>query len=122
MSARSRLTQRAHVERYVPGAVGDSGLEAPGTWSQVGTERIPIWLYGSTEREAVTQETTAVIANLKAMVPRSADVSERDRLGGSGVAAIVDRLGGVIEPGILGVETVLRKRTHLQLTLSRVGS
>jgi hypothetical protein len=121
MSARSRMTQRAQLQRYSVGAEGDSGNETtPGAWANVG-DRIPIWLYGSTEREAVTEETTAVVTDLKAMVPRSTSVTESDRLGGPGVAAIVDRLGNVLEAGVLGIETVLIKRTHIQLTLSRVA-
>lgn len=114
------MTQRALVQRYTPGAVDDSGNSAPGTWAATSAERIPIWLYGSMEREAVTGESTVVVADLKAMVPRTADVTESDRLGGAGAAAIVDRLGNVIEAGVLGVEAVLVKRTHKQLALSRV--
>lgn len=122
MSARSRMIQRAYVARYASPGDDDSGNPLPGTWTQVGSERIPIWLYGSTEREAVTQDTTAVVADLKAMVPKSADLTESDRLGSPTHPAIVDRLGNVIEAGVLGIETVLVKRTHKQLTLSRVAA
>lgn len=117
MTARSRMTQRALVERYTNPALDDSGNPGPGgTWS-THLSAMPCWLYGSTEREAVTLETTAVVTDLKLLAPLSADVSERDRIN-----QIRDRLGNVVEAGILGVETVLRKRTHLQLTLSRVQS
>ena len=119
MTARSRMTQRAYVERYSPGADDDSGNPTPGSWAPLGAERIPVWLYGSVEREAVTPDAEAVIADLRAMVPLAADITESDRLGGA-EAAIVDRRGTVIEPGPLDVDAVLRKRTHLQLTLSRV--
>jgi hypothetical protein len=121
------MTQRAIVHRYTPGATDDSGNPLPGSageggWAAVSATRIPIWLYGSTEREALTADTEAVVAALKAMVPRTADVTESDRLGGPTAAAIVDRRGEVIEPGVLGIETVLVKRTHKQLTLSRVSA
>lgn len=122
MTARSRMIHRARVERFTSPGDDDSGNPRPGSWSQVGSERIPIWLYSSREREAVTGATTAVVATLKALVPKTADVSESDHLGGSGQAAILDRLGNVIEAGVLGVEEVLLKRTHKQLTLSRVSS
>lgn len=119
MTARSRMTQRALVQRYTPGAVDDSGNPLPGTagvggWS-THIAAMPIWLHASTEREAVTDETTAVVADLKALVPLSVDITERDR-----IASVVDRRGTVIEPGVLGVETVLWQRSHKQLALSRV--
>lgn len=116
MTARSRMTQRAHVIRETAGATDDYGNPAPGSWA-THIPSLPCWLYGSTEREAVSEERVAVVADLKLMVPLSADVTEQDRING-----ITDRIGTVIESGVLGVETVLRKRTHQQLTLSRVVS
>lgn len=120
MPARSRMTQRAYVERASSAGVDDYGNPLPNSWA-AHIAVLPCWLYGSTEREAVSEEATAVVANLKAMVPLSAEITELDRFGGS-QPAIVDRRGEVIEPGVLGIETILRKRDHLQLTLSRVSS
>lgn len=117
MTARSRMTQRALVERFTPPAFDDSGNPGPGGSWATQIAAMPCWLYGSTEREAVTAETTAVVTNLKLLAPLTADVSERDRIN-----QVKDRLGNVVETGLLGVETVLRKRSHLQLTLSRVSS
>jgi hypothetical protein len=116
MTARSRMTQRALIQRYTPGAVDDSGNASAGSWATHIASQ-PIWLYGSTEREAVTAETTAVVTDLKAMVPLAAAITEQDR-----IAGIVDRRGTTVHAGVLGIETVLRKRTHLQLTLSQVQS
>ena len=116
MSARSRMTQRALVQRSVSPGNDDYGNPLPGTWS-THIEALPIWLYASTEREAVSEETTAVVADLKAMVPLDADVTEQDR-----IAGITDRRGTVIEPATLGIETVLYQRSHKQLSLSRVTS
>lgn len=114
MTARSRMTQRALVQRLTPGAVDDSGNPAPGSWA-THLAAMPCWLYGSTEREAVTAETTAVVTDLKLLAPLGADVGESDRIN-----QVKDRRGNVIEAGVLGVEEVLRKRTHKQLVLSRV--
>jgi hypothetical protein len=114
MTARSRMTQRALVERYTGGATDDSGNAAPGSWASFLTA-MPCWLYGSTEREAVTEETTAVVTDLKLLAPLSAAITEQDRIN-----QVKDRHGTVIEAGILGIETILRKRGHLELTLSRV--
>ena len=118
MTARSRMTQRALVERYTPGPLDDSGNEdaSQAEWTEH-IEAMPCWLYGSAEREPVTAESTMVVTDLKMLAPLSADVTEQDRIN-----QVVDRLGTVIEPGILAVETVLRKRTHKQLVLARVAA
>lgn len=116
MSSRSRMTQRALVERYTPGASDDSGNPTSGAWA-THLAALACWLYGSTEKEAVTEEKTAVITDLRLMVPLSADVTEQDR-----IASVKDRRGTVIEAGLLHIDTVLRKRTHLQLSLTRVAS
>lgn len=116
MSARSRMTQRALIQRATSAGTDDYGNPLPPSWA-THIASLPIWLYASTEREAVTEETTAVVADLRAMVPLDADVTEQDR-----IAGITDRRGNVIEPATLGVETVLYQRSHRQLTLSRVTS
>lgn len=116
MTARSRMTQRALVQRFTSPGTDDFGNPLPGTWS-THIAALAIWLYGSTEKEAVTEETTAVVTDLKALVPLAADITEQDRISG-----ITDRKGTVIEPGILGIETILYQRSHKALTLSRVSA
>jgi hypothetical protein len=119
------MTQRAYVERFTSSGNDGFGNPLPAVWAEH-LPSLPIFLYGSTEREVVTEETTAVVTDLRALIPLSADVTESDRLGGpvAGTAhpAVVNRLGAVIEPAILHVETVLNARTHLELTLSRVSA
>ena len=114
------MTQRALVQRYTAGAGGgtdvDTGATEPGTWA-THVAALPCWLYGSSEREAVGEDTTAVVTDLKMMVPLSATVTEQDR-----IASVVDRRGTVIEPVLLHVDEVLRKRSHLQLSLSSVAA
>lgn len=116
MTARSRMTQRTRVERLTPGAIDDSGNPSPGTWAEH-IAALPCWLYGSAERESVTEEKTAVVTDLKALVPLGTDITEQDRLN-----QVVDRRGNVIEPGLLEIDTVLYQRSHLALTLVRVSS
>ena len=58
-----------------------------------------------------------VVTDLRLMVPLTADVTEQDRING-----VKDRRGTVIEAGVLHIDTVLRKRSHLQLTATRVTS
>lgn len=116
MTARSRMTQRALVQRHTSPGLDDYDMPLPGTWAQH-LAAMPCFLYGTTEREAVSEERTAVVTKLKMMAPISADVTEQDRISG-----VVDRRGTVIESGLLHVEVVLRKQTHAELTLSRVSA
>lgn len=116
MTARSRMILRALVERFASPGDDDFGNPLPGSWS-THISALPIWVHGSTEREAVTEETTAVVTDLKALIPLGSDVTESDRLN-----QVKDRQGNVVYAGILGIETVLFARTHLELTLSRVAS
>lgn len=116
MTARSRMTQRALVERSVSPGDDDFGNPLPPAWT-THIASLPCWVHGSTEREAVATDTTAVVTDLKAMVPLGSDVTESDRLN-----QVKDRAGNVVYPGILGIETVLYARSHIELTLSRVSS
>lgn len=116
MTARSRMIQRALVERFASPGSDDFGNPLPGTWS-THIAAMPCWVHGSTEREAVTADTTAVVADLKALAPLGTDVTESDRIN-----QVKDRKGAVVYSGILGIETVLFARTHIELTLSRVSS
>lgn len=116
MTARSRMIQRALVQRFTSPGTDDFGNPLPGTWS-THIASLPCWVHGSTEREAVTAETTAVVTDLKALIPLDSDVTESDRISG-----VKDRQGNVVYAGILGIETVLFARTHLELTLSQVAS
>ena len=124
MTARSRMTLRAHVQRSTSPGEDDFGNPLPAEWAEH-IASLPIWVHGSTEKEAVTEETTAVVADLKALVPLGTDITEQDRLGGTidGTThdAVVDRQGNTVYPGVLGIEAILWQRSHLQLTLSRVS-
>ena len=116
MTARSRMTQRALVQRHTSPGTDDYGNPLPGTWATHLTA-MACFLYGTTEREAVADERTAVVTSLKMMAPVSADVTEQDRISG-----VTDRRGRVIESGLLHVEVVLRKQTHNELTLTRASA
>lgn len=116
MSARARLTQRALVERLTSPGVSDYNVARKPSWAPH-LNAMPCWLYMTAERETVSATATVVTTDLKLMAPLSADVTEQDRIN-----TVVDRRGSVIESGILAIEAVLRKRTHLELSLSRVTS
>lgn len=116
MTARSRMTQRALVERGTSPGLDDYDMPEPAEWA-THVAAMPCFLYGTTEREAVSDERTVVVTKLKMMAPVSADVTEQDRING-----VTDRRGRVIESGLLHVEVVLRKQTHNELTLTRASA
>lgn len=119
MTARSRMTQRATVERDQTDPLvdtTDSGNPEPPDW-QTHIEALPCWLYSSAGREAVEPQRVAVVEDIRLLVPLGSDVTERDRVNG-----IVDRLGSSILADLMNIRTVLRKRDHLELMLTRVTS
>lgn len=116
MTARSRMTQRALVERDTQTESSDSGNPLAPEW-EVYLEELPCWLYSSAGREAVDENRTAVVEDIRLMVPMRTDVTERDRING-----ITDRLGATVLDGICNIRSVLFKRDHMELLLTRVTS
>lgn len=116
MTARSRMTQRALVERATSGAADDYNHATTSGWN-THIPAMPCWLYEAEEAEVVGAERTVVVGALKLLAPRSADLTERDRING-----VKDRLGEIVEPGILGIESILRKRSHLEIVVSKVAA
>jgi hypothetical protein len=108
------MTMRAAVERAV--VVEDEyGQPGPPAWGAY-IAALPCWLYSSAERE-VMGEKTAVIEDLKLLVPKATDITERDRLNG-----VVDRRGVVISPGVHIIESVQRRKRHLELSVRRIAA
>lgn len=108
------MTMRATVER---GATVEDEYGNPGpiTWG-AHIAALPCWLYSRTERE-VTGEKSAVIEDLRLMVPKGTDVTEKDR-----ISAVVDRRGQAIRPGVLVIEAVVRRRDHLELDVRGIAA
>lgn len=116
MTARGLMTQRALVERFTSPGDDDFGNPLPADWT-THIASMPCLLYGSAEREAVSDAKTVVVADLKLIAPKGTDITERDRLNG-----ITDRRGNVIRAGLLGIAGVLLKRDHLELSVGQVSS
>lgn len=116
MGARQLMTQRALVERSTSPGTDDSGNELPASWSSH-IESMPCFLYQSTEGETESRSTTSVTSVLKLLAPKSADVTESDRING-----VTDRRGQTVFEGLLDIDQVLLKKDHLELATSRVSS
>lgn len=123
MSARDAMRQRTTIERLAappapPGEQDEWGGQptpSAATWNVLAAG-VPVWSWSTLERE-VLGEKAAVVEDLRAIVPRGTDVTERDRLNG-----ITDRRGNVVRPGPLMIEAVVNRRDHLELVLRGVSA
>lgn len=114
-AAVSQMRHRAVIERDAGGADTDWNTAPAPSWATLATVKCFVW--SKTRRERVDDEKTAVIEDLRCIVPLSTDVTERDRL-----ASVTDRQGVTILSGPLRIEGVQRVHTHLELTLERVNT
>lgn len=117
--ARSRMTHRALVQRDTGTAVNRYNQRQPDAWT-THLEALPCFFYTSPitppEGEDVQVERTAVVERLRLLVPRDADVTERDR-----IATVTDRIGNAVYDSPLNIRSVLpRRRTHKELVLESV--
>jgi len=110
-----RLTMRAVVQRNQATGKDSWGQPVAAAWATIGTVRCFAW--SNQSRELVDGDKTAMIEDLRMMVPLGANVAENDEL-----VAITDRLGNVLIPGRLKVDgPVQRKHTHLEAALKRLS-
>jgi hypothetical protein len=107
------MTQRALVQRGSASA-RDSGNPGPLAWA-THIASLPCWLYSSIGREAVDPERTTVVEDIRLLVPTGTDITERDRVNG-----IVNRLGESVLEDVMNIRSVLLKRDHLEVLLTRV--
>lgn len=118
MTARSMMTMRADVERDSGGVDDDWNQPPAAAWAAHITSQ-PCLFYSKAKREVEgggRNEKIAVVEDLRMSVPLGVDVTERDR-----VVNVKDRKGTTIFAGPFYIETVQRRRTHLELLLSRTG-
>ena len=92
---------RAVVSRSAAPAQDDWGRPGVPTFAAIGT--IPCFVSSKLRREVQTDGKTAVVEDLRAIVPVGADVAEGDRL------AVTDRLGASLFEGPLAVDTIVRR-------------
>ena len=115
MSARTQLAHRCTLERDAARTIPDGyGLPSDPDWQPLQAD-LPCFLWSTAERELITGERSAVIEDLRMLVPLGTDVTERDR-----VSAVSDRLGNVVRAGTMGIAAVMRKHDHLELALTGV--
>lgn len=99
MSARSNMTMRARVER--PGKRSDTswGTTPKPTFEEQGEIACRVWSRTRRMPDVTDSSKTAIVEDLRAHVPRDADVEEGDQL-----VDVRNRLGVVLYDGPLAVQ------------------
>lgn len=112
-ATRLAFKHRTTVER--DGQTSENDWGHPGTpdWD-TSTGRVPCRAWINAGKEAVTTDRTAVIRDLRCMVPLDTDVTERDRLGD------ITEGDTVLFEGPHAIEAVLRHPDRLELLLEKV--
>jgi len=129
MSARSRMTMRARVQQLTDTAGGPGPLAPVDDWGnpepvptpgllqwETKLDALPCWLWTTIENELVGPNETKVVERMRMIVPRTADLLEKDR-----IWDVTDRLGKMIRPGPLGIRSVVNHRDHQELDLVEVA-
>ncbi len=101
MSARGKMTMRATVSRDTNTAINDRGRRAAPTFGEIGI--IPLWAWSVQRRDEDDSRKDAVIEDMRALVPATADVKKGDQL------VITDRRGFVQFEGPVLVLALARK-------------
>ena len=114
--ARGRMIMRATVERPTSGTDAWGNESAP-TWSVHPSNPIPCWAWVKSAREIIDGDKVATVRDFRLMMPSGTDITERDK-----IANISDRMGAVLFPGPIGIDTVERQPGHLELMLQSVLS
>lgn len=110
-AVRSRMTQRALVERDQN--LGDGRYAVPDFQTHIASQ--PCFLWTKSGVESVSPERTAVVEQVKVLMPLGTDVKSTDRING-----ISDRQGSPVLAGFLNVMSVLPHHSHLELEVMRV--
>lgn len=105
------MTQRATVERQMQSGRDDFGGKGRPDWRAHLTD-LPCCVWQTGGREVTDGDKVVTIDDRRMIVPLGTDVTTSDRIGG-----ITDRLGVEIHAGPIRIESVARRRDHIELML-----
>ena len=106
------MTMRAKLERDQETGSDSFNNPLPEDFQALAT--VSCWAFSKARREVVDGDKTAVLEDLRLMVPLATDVNEKDR-----VANVLDREGTVLFAGPLRIDSVVRRRRHLELLVQK---
>ena len=115
-AAVSQMRHRAEIERDGASGTTDWNTAPSPSWAShlIGVKCF-VWTNPRGRQEHVDTDKTAVIEDLRCVMPLATDVTEQDR-----IADIKDRRGVIILSGPLRIEGVYRMHTHIELMLEKV--
>lgn len=116
MGARSAMTMRALIEEDTAGGPDPYGHPLASSWSTKLTD-VACRVYSKTRREVIDGDKTALVEDIRAIFPLTTNVIELNRL-----LNVKDRLGATLFAGPLSIDTLTRRRDHLEAALRRVQS
>jgi len=115
MSARQRMTMRAHLERSAGVAVDSYGHTEPEVYAALSTT--PCWCWVDREETVHDGASSHLVTRLKAIVPLGTDVNPSDKIDRVEDRRLSDDLFGAC-----WIDAVIRRRDHLELTMTARGA
>lgn len=106
------MTMRATVQVNTQATSDPYGQTQPPVWAAKFADPIPCFVWTSSRKEQVNEQTTTTIVQIRMMIPRDIDVTERDR-----ILMVQDRQGELLYPGPFNVRSVEWKKDHWELML-----
>lgn len=119
MTARYQMKMRADVERDASGAADAWGQKPMPSWGTHLSD-VSCLVWTQAKRQIVgggANEKVVIIEDIRSMVPLGTDVAENDRF-----TNVKDRNGTTLFSGPFNIDKVQRRRTHLELLLSKAAS
>jgi hypothetical protein len=114
LSTRIGFRHRCTIQRDDNAGTDDGwGNPLAPDWQDHETD-VPCRVVVDAGREPVDHDRTVTLVDMRLLLPLDTDVTERDR-----VSSVIER-GAEYHEGPLGIEAVLRRRTHLELVLRRI--
>lgn len=115
-ATRLSLTHRCTIERDANAATTNArGNPNPPDWQPAATN-VACRYYVTAGRERAENISTVVVEDMRLLVTKDTDVTERDRIGD-----ITDR-GTVVVDGPVSIRAILRRRDFLELVLVHIDS
>ena len=108
------MTMRAKVERDTSTAEDGHGHPVSPSWADH-IISLPCYVWTQRRPEIVDGTKVGMKEELKGIIPAGIDITEKDRL-----VSVKNRRLKLIFAGPLGVESVMRMDSHLELTLTGI--
>ncbi len=108
---RSQMTHRCLIERNTQTGTDPQGNALAPTWStHLSDQACKLWQ--RPDDEIIDGRRTVVAESIRLVLPVATDVTEADRVNG-----VTDRRGATVLAGVMNIRSVVKKASHLELSL-----